>query len=215
MPGQYSISGKDDPSIQTERQKLLEEDAFSSAQARWKTDHEAMAARGVLSVNQPLNSLLWEWHQTFVPLINEELARVRIAEKDEKVAGATERCLYGPFLRLLPPEKIAAIVMVELLKVHNVAAAGGLKTSRAVMHVGNMLEAEYLAQEIQKKQNKALFGHLRNKDQLGEVFKKDKLAWVSTVKYARESISESEIRNILQEWPVTIKAKVQDLFISS
>lgn len=162
----------------------------------------------MLSVHESLNSLLWEWHQAFVPLIEEEINRVRAAEKDTQSAGASERCLYGPFLRLLPADKIAAIVMVELLKMHNTAAVSGLKTSRAVMHMGNMLEAEYLAQEIQKKKNADYFAHVKNKDKLAELFNNDKMAWRNTINRAKAGVAPEVLDDILPEWPVTVKAKV-------
>ncbi|KAI5853091.1 hypothetical protein DFP73DRAFT_489685 [Morchella snyderi] len=207
MPESFSVSGQENLALQVERQRLLEEDAWESAQDRWKKDHETMRARGVLAVSSSLNSLLWEWHQSFVPLINEELSKVRTAELEPRAMGAHDRCLYGPFLRMLPPEKVAAIVMVELLKVHN-SSAGALKTSKAVMHVGNMLEAEYLAQEIQKKENKEIFANLRNKENLGEIFNNDKILWAKLIKEARETVPQEARETLLPEWPVKIKAKL-------
>lgn len=208
MPQQYSVSGADDTAIQAERQRLLEEDAFTSAQERWRKDAEMLAARHVLPLQKPLNALLWEWHQAFVPLIQEELVRVRAAEKDGKVAGASERCMYGPFLRLLPPEKIAAIVMVELLKTHNSFGHFGLKTSHAVMHVGSMLETEYFAQEIHSRKNAELFQHVKNRGkQTAGVSSNTRAAWELTVKRARESAPPGT-EPLLSEWPVTVKVKL-------
>lgn len=208
MPQRYPISGTADMAIQVERQRLLEEDAFSSAQERWRKDAEMMAARHVLPLQKPLNALLWEWHQAFVPLIQEELIRVRAAERDDKVSGASERCLYGPFLRLLPPEKVAAIVMVELLKTHNSFGHLGLKTSQAVMHVGTMLETEYFAQEIHSRKNADLFQHVKNMGkQTTGIFPSAKMAWGFTVKKAREAVPPGT-EPILPEWPVTVKVKL-------
>lgn len=207
MPQQYSISGTADAAIQVERQRLLEEDAFTSAQERWKKDSEMLAARHVMPIQKPLNALLWEWHQAFVPLIQEELIRVRAAEKDEKMAGASERCLYGPFLRLLPPEKVAAIVMVELLKTHNSFGHLGLKTSQAVMHVGTMLETEYFAQEIHSRKNAELFQHFKNRGKQPVTISPHAKMWGFTVKKARESVPPGT-EPILPEWPVTVKVKL-------
>lgn len=206
---EYEMSAED-LEFQIERQKLLEEDAFDSAQERWKKDHEAMSEAGVLNINKPINALLWEWHQGFVPLIKEELVRVKEAEERKtKPAGSVDRCLYGPFLRVLKPEKTAAIVMVELLKIHTtVGASDGLKTSRAVLHVSRQLEMEYMAQEIRNKEKAGILGHLK-KHEMAEFFRR-KAASSIVIAKARENLEKAPepTLGMLPEWPTTIKAKV-------
>ncbi|KAL7270076.1 DNA-directed RNA polymerase [Rhizina undulata] len=211
------VAGSDDIAFQIERQKLLEEDAFDSAQERWRRDHEALASKGIISMPESINSLLWEWHQALVPLIKEELNRVREAEENPGIdsAIAAERCLYGPFLRLLEPEKVAAITIIELLRLQNaLGMSDGMKSSRAVMQVGKMLEQEYLAQEIQKKKNRNVLGLLQNED-MTEIFQ-NRTLFARKVKLAREKLSEEPYPTVglLPEWPSRVKAKVGAVLIS-
>jgi DNA-directed RNA polymerase len=196
--------------LQIERQKLLEEHAFESAQERWKKDSEAKDERGILNLSQPVNALLWDWHQAFVPLIKEELLRVDKAETSSvKAPGDTDRCLYGPLMRLIEPEKIAAIVIVELLKTHVSTGTGdGPKTSQAVLSIGKQLEMEYLSQEIQKKKNSGVFGHLKKSD-LAELFHK-RAAFAAVIAKARASsgTAPEPTLGMIPEWPLSVKAKV-------
>ncbi|KAI5785512.1 hypothetical protein DFH27DRAFT_575857 [Peziza echinospora] len=212
------IPGLQDPNAEPispiERQQLLEEDAIASSIERWKKEFELRQARGVLAMGKSLNVLLYEWHTAFVPLIKQELNRVYEAEKTpDKVVGNGDRSLYGPFMRLLTPEKLSVITMLEVLKVCNEGSviADGVKSSKAVMSVGTMLENEVLAEEIQKKYTK------QRKDQLNEVFS-------STVKFnmfvRRERIrSQREEKatadyTIRPEWPTIVKAKLGAVLIS-
>jgi len=200
----------DDMEFRIERQKLLEEHSFDSAQERWKKDFEGLSERGVILPNKEINSLLWEWHQALVPLIKEEIQRARIAEARTAQArggpaGSVDRCLYGPFLRLMEPEKIAAITMIELLQAHTMNGIGtGLKTSRAVLQVGREIELEYLAHQVQKQKDEGVFGRM-SRAELTEIFQ-DKPAFRQLIYKSRR---DGDPRmGELPEWPLPVKVKV-------
>ena len=200
----------DDMAFRIERQKLLEEHSFDSAQERWKKNFEQLSERGVIIPNQEINSLLWEWHQALVPLIKEEIQRARIAaartaQARGGAAGSVDRCLYGPFLGLMEPEKIAAITMIELLQAHTMNGIGtGLKTSRAVLQVGREIELEYLAHKIQKQKDGGVFGRM-SRAELTELFQ-DKPAFRQLVAKSRREGNPS--MEELPEWPLPVKVKV-------
>lgn len=192
-----------------ERQKLLEDDAIQSALDRWKKDAEERSESGILAKSRSLNALLWDWHSAFVPLIKQELGKIIKAEREMDAGGHCDRTLYGPFMRLLDVDKISAITILEILKVCNEAGpiADGVKSSRAVMAVGRMLENEVLSEELKKRAQKTpkeLLANLFTSATKFNVF----------VKRARmraaEGLVEPEFA-IRDEWPPVIKAKVRTL----
>ncbi|KAG0124188.1 hypothetical protein HOY82DRAFT_573798, partial [Tuber indicum] len=212
MPFQEYDIDLDDKEFQIERQKLLEEHAFDSARERWKRDFESLCEKGIIKQDVEINSLLWEWHQALVPLIHEELKRVQHAEESgTKAAGAVDRCFYGPFMRVIEPEKLAAITIIELLRTHTLNGVGaGLKASRAVLQLGREVELEYQAQEVAKQRGSGVFANI-SKAELEEIFR-DRSAF-------RYLISKSKIAGDLDfeeipEWPNTVKVKLGGVLIS-
>ena len=207
----YDTDLDEDMEFQIERQKLLEEHSFDSAQERWKKDFETLSERGVIQQNQEINSLLWQWHQALVPLIREEISRVQTAEAQMAAprgmpAGFVDRCLYGPFLQLIKPKKLAAITMIELLQSHTMNGIGaGLKTSKAVMQVGRELELEYLAQQVQKQKGEGAFGYM-SRAELKEIFQ-DKRAFRQLIAKSRRE-GDPGLKE-LPEWPLHVKVKVE------
>jgi len=207
------IPGLQDPTAEPvtplERQKMLEEDALQSSLDRWAKDWGQRQEAGVLPVRKTLNALMYEWHAAFVPLIRQELGRVAEAEKSPDRLGNGDRCLYGPFMRLLSPEKLSVITILEIIKVCNddTTITDGVKSSRAVLRVGNMLENEVLAAEIVKQSKKF--------EKLNEIFssqlKFDMFVWGK--RHRLENL-KSPGYAIRPEWPTVVKAKLGAMLIS-
>ncbi|RPB25620.1 DNA/RNA polymerase [Terfezia boudieri ATCC MYA-4762] len=193
-----------------DRQKLLEEDAVQSSLDRWKKDWEQRQAAGILSADKNLNVLLYEWHTAFVPLIRQELGRVAEAEKSPDRLGNGDRCLYGPFMRLLPPETLSVITMLEIIKICNDGSviADGVKSSKAVMSVGNIIENEVLAAEIVKQTKKS--------ETLNEALSTPSnfRMFVRRERHRSERGQKPSYYNIRPEWPTVVKAKLGAMLIS-
>ncbi|KAI9471856.1 MAG: hypothetical protein EXX96DRAFT_581998 [Benjaminiella poitrasii] len=95
----------------------------------------------------PLKRIMWNWHEQMVPLVKEEIERCEAATLRE-----SERRAYGPFLKLLSPETLSIVTILELLRLHNTSGIGdGMKTARAVINVGKAVEMEYNAVQIKKR----------------------------------------------------------------
>ncbi|KAF8537956.1 hypothetical protein BDD12DRAFT_743411 [Trichophaea hybrida] len=214
MPSRHSF-GQDDVTFQIERQKHLEMDAMKSAHERWKKDHEQLVERGIAPLHNSVNTLLWSWHQALVPLIKQELQRVSEAEENPGYPSAPDRCLYGPFLRLMTPEKVAAVVILEIIRMQNLQLNGeGTKSSHAVMAIGKILEQEYYAQELAKRKNRDVFGSLE-KEELGELFN-NMAMFRAVIKKARQKLLKNpqQTVDLLLEWPGSVKAKLGAVLIS-
>lgn len=198
-----------EPITPVRRQQLLEEDAIRSSLERWKKDWEARQVAGVLSGTKSINAQMYEWHLAFVPLIQQELGRVLEAEKAPEKLGNSDRCLYGPFMRLLSPQKISVITMLEVLKICNEGGVitDGVKSSKAVMSVGHMLEHEVLADELIKQTKKA--------ETLAEIFSSaTKFCMFVRRERRRLERGTSFGYDIRPEWPTVVKAKLGALLIS-
>src|SRR2546423_1711242 len=104
------------------RQSRLETDAIDSAIERWRIEHEKMTKMGIVSNLQhgKLGALLWQWHETFTQKLRREMQLVEEAEsKAKKNAKDRLRCEYGPFLRLMSHEHIAATTTIAAVQIMN------------------------------------------------------------------------------------------------
>lgn len=136
-----------------QRQKRLEHDAFDSAISRWRSEHESLKNFGInTSVGQrSIGATLWAWHEKFVPWVEEEIRKVNEAEgKAKRNPADTDRCLYGPFLRLLPVHKLSAITIMSCIFCLSDKNADqkGVPLSKLVSTVGMTIEDEVAAEKI-------------------------------------------------------------------
>ena len=160
---------EEDPTVA--RQIRIETDALNSAIKRWKTEHEKMVKLGI--DNTPfrgkLSNSLWQWHTTMAQKIRAELDRVEVAEaKTMKTTEDKLRAEYGPFLRLLNPEHLSALVTISLIQIMSKAGIGTpIKVGRTVCEVGRMVEMEVEAEQASKQRLK----RKRAKNGEGKIYK--------------------------------------------
>ena len=128
------------------RQTRLETDAIDSAIERWRIEHEKMAKMGIVSNLQhgKLGALLWQWHEMFTQKLKKEMKLVDEAEsKAKKNAKDRLRCEYGPFLRLMSPEHVAATTTIAAVQIMNkMGMKDPIKTAVLVIDLGKAIEAE-------------------------------------------------------------------------
>lgn len=141
-----------------ERQVKLEERSYQSALD--KMQHDQIGIPDQLNV-RPLKAYLWQWHQALKASIKVELRRIENTLErrsvSEDAALDKDRLLYGPFLKLLSPDKLSIITILELLRLNNSGGIiEGMKSARALIGVGKAIESEYNAEQMAKKSNKAL-----------------------------------------------------------
>ncbi|KAF9355018.1 DNA-directed RNA polymerase [Mortierella sp. AD094] len=151
-----------------ERQLKLEERSYQAAIDRMEYDRENIPDQ--LNV-RPLRAYLWQWHQSLKTGIKAELKRVEAVLEQRSLSDDAaldkDRMLYGPFLKLLSPDKMAMITILEMLRLNNSGGiVEGMKSARALIGIGKAVESEYNAEQMTKKSNKALFDHKFNVHQL-------------------------------------------------
>ncbi|KAI7901013.1 uncharacterized protein BX663DRAFT_516005 [Cokeromyces recurvatus] len=162
----------------------------------------------------PLKRIMWDWHQKMVPLIKEEIERC-----DASTIRETERQSYGPFLKLLPPDTLSMVTILELLRLHNSSGIGdGMKTARAVINVGKAVEMEYNAVQIKKRSS----NHSENTHALFASGKLFNLA----VRKVQSKLEQEKVTDIGHDgktlmsgdwnpiWPNTTRAKLGSVLTS-
>lgn len=136
-------------------QKRLERDTFDAAVNRWRSEHESLKSIGINTAigERSVGATLWSWHEKFVPWIEEEIRKVNEAEgKVTRGPADRDRCLYGPFLRLLPTHKLSAITIMSCIFVLTDKSADkqGVPLSKLVVSAGNTIEDEVASETIKR-----------------------------------------------------------------
>ncbi|EJF55919.1 DNA/RNA polymerase [Dichomitus squalens LYAD-421 SS1] len=142
------------------RQRLLEQSVYNVAVERMKHQAEMMDQLGLPSKglqSNDLKSWMWEWHQKLQQRIKAEVENLiveeRILARMKRRSTKSEEILLSPFLRMLSPEKLSLITIMEMMNLHGSGGVqDGMKTARALLSVGRAVEAEHKA-EICKKNN--------------------------------------------------------------
>lgn len=95
------------------RQEALEGRSVEVAMNRWREANEALKSKGINSAMQtkPMAALMWEWRQSLLEALEQELAEVKNELASEK-RRETDRILYGPYLELLPLDTIAGTTIL-------------------------------------------------------------------------------------------------------
>ena len=167
LPSKEEKSDKLDPNATQNvlRQRRLEKDTFESAISRWREENAREKKIGVSTPvkNSSIGALMWGWHEALVSAIKDEVAKANEAEsKTMKSASDRELCQYGPFLQILPPEKISAatILAVMATTATDKLAQGGVRLSTLVSAIGHSIQDESIAEaklvEAQRNRKKPL-----------------------------------------------------------
>ena len=200
-------------------QEMLEEGAISSALERWRSDSQKLAKVGVNSVLQstPINALMWEWQKTLVPMLRQELEKISEAEmKESKSDSDSERCLYGPFLRLLPVETLAAVTIISVMnEMCAVGADRGIRLAQIIMHLGSVVQDESFAETLRRHGNSVWQGTASG-------IRKQKLATVVRKHQFHNKRTTQPVNTVLQveqpqhkRWTANVRAKVGAVLVSS
>ena len=137
-----------------EIQRRLEEDAVDSAIERWREESVHLNKMGLNTSLQTksLGARMWKWQLALKDYIKEEIKKVNAAEVAEKRTSAdNERVIYGPFLRVLPPEKVAAITILTVMTMMGGSGLDkGLTLSNVISQIAHSVEEESAAEILQQ-----------------------------------------------------------------
>ncbi|KXL50910.1 hypothetical protein M433DRAFT_61006 [Acidomyces richmondensis BFW] len=138
-----------------ERQRLMEETSVEIAINQWRKADEDLRKIGINTAMQskPIGALMWQWYQQLLPDLEKELAEVKALLNQPDKTAEMDRYHYGPYLELLPPQKIAAntilFVMSKMARGKNQETGNyesEAKLTQLTVGLGKILEAECAAE---------------------------------------------------------------------
>ena len=171
-----SMSTKDN---MIQAQRLLEKNTLAFALERWRDEDAENKKLGINSAlaGGSLGSLMWKWHEQLVPRIKEEIQEANRAENKRNLSPeAYDRCLYGPFLQYISPEKLAAAVVLSTMTVMSSSAGRPDRTGnfKAIKVVGLAKKVGETIQEESIVENQRDLRHRQAKAQYKQVSSKGK-----------------------------------------
>lgn len=133
----------------SQRQRVLEESSYDAARQLYIHEMEELAKvgkdkeRGMQS--NWLQGVMFDW----MTVLQRSLTDA--AGQTGKHSPWGRESDIEPFMRLLKPDKMALITIVELLRLcGGGGVADGMKAARAILHIGKAIENEYHAQVLKE-----------------------------------------------------------------
>lgn len=153
IPFPHDIEGTEEEKVALHkqlRQRRLETDSIRSTLQRWREEYQESQKRvGLETDGKRISKLLHEWSTGLIPAIHRELELVSEAEANPAARSKlqAERCDYGVFLRVLPPEKLAAVTILSAMSMFSTGGMNnGVKTTTLVSNIGRDIQDEILAE---------------------------------------------------------------------
>lgn len=202
-------------------QKRLEEDAVEAAVDRWRQEHvqlQKMGFDGKLQTKS-LGARMWQWQKSFEDELRKEVSRVNASEiAENKTDLDKERCFYGPFLRLLPPEKLAAVTILGFMsKLCAIGTQKGIPLSTAIMAIANSAEDEVAYAKLKKSSKKSVW--TRSFKELKQIEHMKHMSRIkgpgSSARFAATHVLNSQGQSSHRPWSVGLKAKIGAYLMSA
>jgi len=203
-------------------QRQLEEDAVQAAIDRWRDENSNLAKLGLNSNLQAksVGARMWHWQERLERALKEELLKVEEAEK-KTVRNPTDsrRCSYGPFLRCVSTDKLAALTIISMMNA--ISATGldkGIPLANAIMAIAKNIESESITESLSREAN-----HRKNvwndpKQSLRKARILQGLKRKAKAVEASKSLDNEEALFTMiveKQWPVSIKAEVGSFLLSA
>lgn len=142
-------------------QQRLEQDAVDSAMDRWKEENDALSKMGIDAQLQTksLGARMWKWQVELERHLKAELALVEQSESAvKKTVRDKSRCEIGPFLRVIPIDKLAATTILSLMKcMGTVGVDKGISLATAITAIAGTVEDESVFQALQRNIKKKMW----------------------------------------------------------
>lgn len=215
------------PEEKREAQRLLENNAVNSAIERWREESASLTKMGLNTALQTksLGARMWRWQIALEAALKTELAKIDESElKEKKQTSDTERCWYGPFLRLLPPDQIAAVTILSTMTtLSSMGVDKGVPLSTAILALAESVEDEALYEVIENTNTRPAWVKSKkdDKNRMTPAALRQAKRFRSPVSpekaTADSEISRETMNHIISEqsWPVAIKAKIGAFLMST
>ncbi|KAK0989940.1 DNA-directed RNA polymerase [Friedmanniomyces endolithicus] len=145
-----------------ERQHRLEKTSVDIAIERWREADDELRRIGITTAMQskPLGALMWQWYHALLPALEEEAAEVKklLGKEPHFRDRDDDRQHFGPFMELLPLDKVAANTIMYVVTSFARGKDRGtkkyeteIKLNTLATGLGRQLEAEAMADISQRK----------------------------------------------------------------
>lgn len=222
------LSDRIEPSTEAEnhearavlRQQQLENCTYDAAIGRWQEEMKKLSGLGINMAlkNAPISGLIWTWHEVLSARIKQEVFQAKQAENaNPKQAADIERCLYGPFLQILPVEKLSAITILNSINYICIKkpAKVGITIAGLLKSVGNAVEEESCAQIIRNEGDSRLWKSI---DRDERIRKLSRMIMNRRKPRASAELLEQAASNVERheslKWADTIKVRIGAVLVS-
>lgn len=203
------------------RQLQVEQDATEAAISRWKIEDEKLQELGIHGVlkSKPIQALMWQWYSALLPRLQKEYARVQqVLSAPSPQNQSDERHIYGPYLEMCKPEKMAAITVSRMIQ----GVAVGQKDNSNDLKISQLsakLAEDIRNQSISDAKEKLISARKKQRKQARRAML-DALSLQSQGAKPEEKyttrITEFPVDSFLKtEMPHTIKARIGALLIEN
>lgn len=203
------------------RQKQLEISTYDAAMERWRAEMKKLSSLGVNMAlkNAPLSGLIWGWHEALSARIKQEISQANQAENaNPKKPSDIERCHYGPFLQILPLEKLSAITILNSINFICMKrpTKAGLPIIGLLRNVGEAVEEESCAQTIHSEGDSKLWKSTDRDERIRklsrEIMRRRKPS--ASAKPFEQGASSSVERSEGLKWSAAIKVRIGAVLVS-
>ena len=204
------------------RQKTMEETSVELAVDRWRKADGELRKIGIHTSMQskPIGALMWQWYQALEPALKAEMLECKRLLSDPGPRDH-DRYHYGPYLELLPLDKIAAnTILFAMMKMASKHHDREGQRNNAEMKLASLTTglADAIEQECKVNVKKSKWSHRQSKghnghlkQSLGRHVRADK-----DKKAGKSSKAERRKQEMLAQlhWPVDAKVKFGAMLIS-
>jgi DNA-directed RNA polymerase len=216
-----------------ERQIEIEENSVTVATERWRKEDEGLKKIGISSALQskPIGALMWQWYETLLPALEEELAFCKQCQASGKKRGdanLNDRLVYAPYFELLPVRKLAANVVLHFMTLFtrgkdrsSDSHSNEIKLAQIITGLGRQIEEECAVEatkrqmaEQTRKRTAATKRRTKLREQGLEV---EPTEFTQILPIARDVSKSARSRRKIQQdlqWPLEVKAKLGAMLAS-
>lgn len=199
------------------RQQQLEAKTYESAIERWRLENQKLVSLGVnvALTNGTISGLIWTWHEKLSALIKEEMQQANQAENAHpKKTRDIDRCLYGPFLQILPAEKLSAITILTCTNYLCLMGQRDVHSPLAALlrALGTAVADESFAETIRKDGDHRLWESLDSRQRVNRLIKLRRQQNPLARPLAQGSPSEERMEGL--RWTGPTKVRVAAVLVS-
>ncbi|KAM0712716.1 hypothetical protein Q7P35_000163 [Cladosporium inversicolor] len=216
-----------------ERQCEMEEKSVEVAVERWRKEDEGLKKIGISSALQtkPIGALMWQWYETLLPALEEELALCKECQAPGKgriASSHNDRQIYAPYFEILPVRKLAANTVLHFMSLFtrgkersNDKFESDIKLAQIITGLGKQIEEECAIETTKRQRSeqtrKRTAANKRRAELVEQGHEVEPTEFSQIVRVKRDTGRSSHMRKRIKEnlaWSLEVKAKLGAMLAS-